>query len=82
MTAVIEAHELAIGWSGAALAEHVTFEVERGEIPIVRSASISSLTRIVPSSAANAAPERPARITAVISGTSSRVTEIPTMSAT
>ena len=43
-----------------------------GSRPIVVSASISWLTRIVPISAANAAPVRPASRIAVISGPSSR----------
>ena len=48
-------------------------EAVRVESPSVRSASISSETRIVPSSAENAAPERPATMIAVMSGPSSRV---------
>ena len=48
-----------------------------GPIPMVRRASISSETFIVPSSAAKAAPERPQTMMAVISGPSSRVMESP-----
>src|SRR2546427_632491 len=44
-----------------------------GEMPRVVSASISSLTRIVPSCAANATPVRPAMTTAVIIAPISRV---------
>ena len=53
-----------------------------GSRPIVVSASTSSLTFIVPISAANAAPERPASRIAVISGPSSRSIASPTRSAT
>ncbi len=50
--------------------------------PIVVNASTSWLTRIVPISAANAAPERPASRMAVISGPSSRSIDNPIRSAT
>ena len=50
--------------------------------PIVVSASTSWLTRIVPISAAKAAPERPASRMAVISGPSSRSIDNPMRSAT
>ena len=50
--------------------------------PIVVSASTSWLTRIVPISAAKAAPERPASRMAVISGPSSRSIDKPIKSAT
>ena len=53
-----------------------------GERPIVVNASTSWLTRIVPISAANAAPERPARRIDVISGPSSRSIDNPIRSAT
>ena len=53
-----------------------------GSSPIVVSASISWLTRIVPISAANAAPERPASRIAVISAPSSRSIDRPIRSAT
>ncbi|MNC88639.1 hypothetical protein D3C83_44760 [compost metagenome] len=43
-----------------------------GETPIVRIASTSSVSFIVPSCAANAEPERPATMIAVISTPSSR----------
>jgi hypothetical protein len=43
-----------------------------GETPIVRMASISSVSFIVPSCAANAEPDRPATMIAVISTPSSR----------
>ncbi len=49
---------------------------------MVSSASISSLTFIVPISAANADPERPMTMIAVISGPSSRVIEMATALAT
>ena len=49
---------------------------------MVTSASISSLTFIVPISAAKAEPERPARMIAVISGPSSRSTASATAFAT
>ncbi len=44
---------------------------------MVLSASISSRTFIVPSSAANAEPERPAKMIAVINGPNSRKIESP-----
>ena len=47
-----------------------------GSSAIVSSASISSVTRIVPISAANAEPDRPITTTAVIRGPSSRVIEM------
>ena len=53
-----------------------------GSRPIVVSASTSWLTFIVPISAANAAPERPASRIAVISGPSSRSIARPIRSAT
>ena len=53
-----------------------------GEMPNVVSASISSLTCIVPSCAANAAPVRPAMTTAVIIAPISRVMATLTRSAT
>ena len=53
-----------------------------GSSPIVVSASISWLTLIVPISAANAAPERPASRIAVISAPSSRSIDRPIRSAT
>ena len=43
-----------------------------GDTPIVRMASISSVIFIVPICAANADPERPATMIAVISAPSSR----------
>ena len=55
---------------------------DTGLIAIVCSASISSVTFIVPISAANAEPERPMTTIAVISGPSSRVIEIATAVAT
>ena len=53
-----------------------------GLIAMVSSASISSVTFIVPISAAKAEPERPMTTIAVISGPSSRVIEIATALAT
>ena len=53
-----------------------------GSRPIVVSASISSLTFMVPISAAKADPVRPARITAARSGPSSRRRLIETRLAT
>ena len=53
-----------------------------GETPIVVSASISCVTFIVPSSAANAAPVRPDMMIAVIIAPISRTKPIPTRSAT
>ncbi len=53
-----------------------------GRRPIVRSASTSSLAVIVPSTAAKAAPVRPAITMPVISGPSSRATAIATRFAT
>ena len=53
-----------------------------GSSPIVVSASTSWFTCIVPISAANAAPVRPASRIAVISGPSSRTIAMPTRSAT
>ena len=49
-----------------------------GMNPIVRMASISSETFIVPISAANADPARPVATIATIIGPSSRTTEQPT----
>ena len=49
---------------------------------MVSSASISSVTFIVPISAANAEPDRPMTTMAVINGPSSRVMEIATALAT
>ena len=49
-----------------------------GSKPMVRSASISSDTFMVPISAAKAEPARPVAITATISGASSRTTVQPT----
>ena len=48
-----------------------------GETPIVRIASISSVSFIVPICAANAEPERPATMIAVISTPSSRKASRP-----
>ena len=48
-----------------------------GETPIVRIASISSVSFIVPSCAAKAEPERPATMIAVISTPSSRSASRP-----
>ena len=62
-----------------------TFGVTRKRVrsrPMAASASTSSETFIVPISAANAAPERPAAMIAVISGPSSRVIDRPTRLAT
>ncbi len=53
-----------------------------GLIAMVSSASISSLTFIVPSSAAKAEPERPITTMAVIKGPSSRDIETATAVAT
>ena len=53
-----------------------------GEMPSVVRASISSLTCMVPSCAAKAAPVRPAMITAAIMAPISRVMPMPTRSAT
>ena len=53
-----------------------------GEIPIVVSASISWVTFMVPSCAANAAPVRPAMMIAVIIAPMSRTMPMPTRSAT
>ena len=53
-----------------------------GLIAIVSSASISSVTFIVPISAANAEPERPMTTMAVMSGPSSLDMEIATAVAT
>ncbi len=53
-----------------------------GEMPRVVSASISSLTCMVPSWAAKAAPVRPAMMMPVIIAPISRVMAIPTRSAT
>ncbi len=50
-----------------------------GSVPSVRSASIWSVTRMVPSSAAIAAPMRPATISPASTGASSRTTEMSTM---
>ena len=52
-----------------------------GLVDSVVSASIWSVTRIVPISAAIAAPTRPATIRPAITGPSSRTTESTTMSA-
>jgi hypothetical protein len=49
-----------------------------GSMPMMRSASTSSFTVMVPSSAAKAEPVRPERMTAAISGPSSRSSEMPT----
>ncbi len=49
---------------------------------MVVSASISCVTFIVPSCAANAAPVRPAMMMPVISAPISRTTAMPTRSAT
>jgi hypothetical protein len=49
---------------------------------MVSSASISSVTFIVPISAAKAEPERPITMMAVINGPSSRVIEMATALAT
>ena len=49
-----------------------------GSMPMMRSASTSSFTRMVPISAAKAEPVRPASTTAAISGPSSRSREMPT----
>ena len=49
-----------------------------GEMPMVRIASISSVSFIVPSCAAKALPERPATMIAVISTPSSRKVMRPT----
>jgi hypothetical protein len=54
----------------------------RGEIPMVRRASISSFTCIVPSWAAKAAPVRPARMMPVIMAPISWAMAMPTRSAT
>ena len=67
--------------SSAAMMRGVTRK-RTGSRPIVVSASTSWLTVIVPISAANAAPERPASRIAVISGPSSRNIERPSRSAT
>ena len=67
--------------SKAAMIRGVTRK-RTGLKPIVVSASTSWLTRIVPISAANAAPERPASRIAVISGPSSRSIDRPIRSAT
>jgi hypothetical protein len=53
-----------------------------GLTAMVSSASISSVTFIVPISAANADPDRPITTMAVIKGPSSRVIEIATALAT
>ena len=53
-----------------------------GDRPRVRRASISSVSRIVPSCAVNAEPERPAMITATSSGAISREAPIATASTT
>ncbi len=50
-----------------------------GSSPIVVRASSSSLTFMVPISAANAEPERPARMIAVKIGPNSRIMTIPMM---
>ena len=67
--------------SSAAMTRVVTRK-RTGSRPIVVSASTSWLTFIVPISAANAAPERPASRMAVISGPSSRSIARPIRSAT
>ena len=53
-----------------------------GSSAMVSSASISSFTFMVPISAANAEPERPITMIAVINGPSSRVIEMATALAT
>ena len=53
-----------------------------GSMPMVVRAAISSLTCMVPSSAAKAEPVRPARMTATSSGPSSRNSEMATRLAT
>ena len=53
-----------------------------GRSPIVRSASTSSLTVMVPRVAANAAPVRPAITMPVMRAPSSRRTPMPTRFAT
>ncbi len=50
-----------------------------GSVESVVSASICSVTRMVPSSAAMAAPTRPATIRPASTGPSSRVSETTTM---
>ena len=67
--------------STAAMMRGVTRK-RTGLKPIVVRASTSWLTRIVPISAAKAAPERPASRIAVISGPSSRSIDRPIRSAT
>lgn len=49
------------------------------EIPITESASTSSVTRITPSCAVIADPERPAEMIEASIGPSSRITPTPTM---
>jgi hypothetical protein len=53
-----------------------------GSIAMISSASISSVTFMVPISAANADPDRPMTTMAVIRGPSSRVIEMATAPAT
>ena len=53
-----------------------------GDRPSVRMASISSVSRIEPSCAVKAAPERPATMTATMMGANSRVAPMPTPSTT
>jgi len=66
--AVVKRHAAEVG---SVLADLLEGD-ELGVHDIVRSASISSDTFMVPSSAANAAPDRPQTMIAVISGASDR----------
>ena len=70
------------GTTATAASTRGTTRKRTGSRPIVESASISSLTFIVPISAANAEPERAVSRIAAISGPSSRSIEIPSRSAT
>ena len=65
------------GVMNTAATTRVTTKKRTGSSPMVLSASISSRTFMVPSSAANAEPERPAKMIAVISGPNSRNIERP-----
>ena len=68
--------------SGSAIASAITFGSTsrvRTETPMTCSASISSVTRITPSCAVIAEPERPAAMIEASIGPSSRTTPTPTM---
>ena len=65
---MMSANSVSSGTISTAARMRVTTRKRTGSRPIVVSAFSSSLTFIVPISAANAAPERPASRIAVISG--------------